>query len=256
MMRLCAWVFIGLLSTAPGLLFAGEQEDRLLQSLRERAPTLKVESVRKVPASDFYEIVSKGRNILYTDVAGNLVLSGNLFDLETKTNLTNARREELNFVDFSRLPLDRAIVKVKGSGARKLAIFSDPDCPYCKRLELELANVTDVTLYLFLFPIEALHPDAPRKARAVWCATDQVRAWDELMQASKEPEVPLSSCKDTLEQVAKVADEMSITGTPALIFQSGRLVPGAIGADQIETLLEASDKQPSTSSSGASARQQ
>jgi thiol:disulfide interchange protein DsbC len=221
------------------LAHAQSAEEKLSAVLLERLPGLKIESIRKLPQIDLYEVVHNGRRILYTDAAGDLGLFGNLVDLKTRTNLTEARQNELNVVDFAALPLDKAIVKVKGKGTRKMAVFTDPDCPYCKRLENELKNVDDVIVYVFLYPIAQLHPDAPRKARAVWCAADPVGAWDALMLQGKEPPTAAESCKDPIGDIAKVAEQLNIQGTPGLVFSSGRLVPGAIGAKQIEELLDA-----------------
>jgi thiol:disulfide interchange protein DsbC len=138
--------------------------------------------------------------------------------------------------------MDKAIVKVKGDGSRKIAIFTDPDCPYCKRLEHELAKVSNVTVYVFLLPLPQLHPDAPRKARAVWCSADPAKAWDALMLEGQEPAAPGPECKDPIAEVAKVADAIGIRGTPGVAFANGKLVPGAIGAEQIEQYLNAPAK--------------
>ena len=158
-------------------------------------------------------------------------------DLKSHSNLTEQRRSELSTVDFSRLPLDKAIVKVKGDGSRKLAIFTDPDCPYCKQLEKELSGVSNVTVYIFLFPLAQLHPDAPRKAKAVWCAADRVKAWDDLMLSGQEPPAPKAGCETPIADIARVGEELHINGTPGLIFSNGKLVPGAIPAADIEKLL-------------------
>jgi thiol:disulfide interchange protein DsbC len=217
---------------------AGDVEDRLIKVLTERLQGLQVESIRKLPQADLYEVIYNGRRIFYTDANGELGLFGNLLDLKTRTNLTEQRQHELNVVDFSKLPLDKAIKKVKGDGSRKIAVFTDPDCPFCKRLENELKKVDNVTVYIFLLPLEQLHPDAPRKARAVWCAPEPVAAWDALMMEGKEPPAAAESCKDPIADIARLAEEYSIQGTPGLIFSNGRLVPGAIGAKEIEGLLQ------------------
>lgn len=221
---------------------AGEVEDRLRKVLPERLPGLEIESIRKLPQIELYEVVHNGRRILYADPSGDFALAGNLIDLKTRTNLTQQRQDALNVVDFAKLPLDKAIRKVKGNGTRRVAIFTDPDCPYCKRLETELKNVDDVTIYVFLFPLQQLHPDAPRKARAVWCAADPVAAWDALMLEGKEAPAPDESCKDPIADIAKLAEQLNIQGTPGLVFPSGRLVPGAIGAKEIDDLLNAPGK--------------
>jgi thiol:disulfide interchange protein DsbC len=227
------------LALAANTAAAGDVEDRLTRILTERLQGLQVESIRKLPQADLYEVIYNGRRIFYTDANGELGLFGNLLDLKTRTNLTEQRQHELNVVDFSKLPLDKAIKKVKGDGSRKIAVFTDPDCPFCKRLENELKKVDNVTVYIFLFPLEQLHPDAPRKARAVWCAPEPVAAWDALMMEGKEPPAAAESCKDPIADIARLAEEYNIQGTPGLIFQNGRLVPGAIGAKEIEGLLGA-----------------
>jgi thiol:disulfide interchange protein DsbC len=222
--------------------WAGEVENRLRATLLERLPGARIESISKLPKLDLYEVVMAGLRIVYVDPNGDFALFGNLVDLKSRTNLTERRQQELSVVDFARLPLDKAIVKVKGNGSRRLAIFTDPDCPFCQRLEAELAKVTDVTVYIFLLPIPQLHPDAARKARAVWCAHNPVKAWDELMLERKEPPVAADGCTDPIAAIAKLADQLNITGTPGLVFGSGRLVPGAINAQQIEQYLQAPGK--------------
>lgn len=229
-----------LLATAAAL--GGEVEDRLRATLAERLPNLTVVSITKLPQLDLYEVVGKGNRIFYTDAKGEFGLMGNLIDLKTRANLTQARQDELNVVDFDRLPLDKAIVRVKGDGSRKIAIFTDPDCPYCKRLERELAKVSNVTVYVFLLPLPQLHPDAPRKARAVWCSQDPAQAWDALMLEGKEPAEAATECRDPIADVASVAGEIGIRGTPGLVFANGKLVPGAISAEQIEEHLSAPKK--------------
>ncbi len=230
------------LMVAATAVLAGEVEDQLRATLSQRLPGLTVESITKLPQLDLYEVVGNGNRIFYTDAKGEFGLMGNLIDLKTRVNLTEQRQDQLNVVDFSRLPLDKAFVKVKGDGSRKIAIFTDPDCPYCKRLEQELAKVSNVTVYVFLYPLPQLHPDAPRKARAVWCASDRAQAWDALMLEGKEPSAPAPECKDPIAEVAKVAKEVGIRGTPGLVFANGKLVPGAISAEQIEQYLNVPGK--------------
>ena len=216
---------------------SGEVEDRLQATLAERMPGAKIDSITKLPQLELYEVVFNGSRVFYVDPSGQFGLFGSLVDLKTRTNLTEERQSELSVVDFAQLPLDKAIVKVKGDGSRKLAVFTDPDCPYCQRLERELTKVSNVTLYIFLLPIPQLHPDAQRKARAVWCAHDKVKAWDDLMLERKEPQAAAAECKDPIADIAKLAEEFNIHGTPGLIFSTGRLVPGAIPAEQIEQYL-------------------
>lgn len=216
---------------------AAEEFAELRQELSARMPELAIGEIRKLPFGDLYEIQANGNNVFYTDGKGEIGLFGNLVDLRSRNNLTEARKQELMVVDFAQLPLDKAIVKVKGTGARKLAVFSDPDCPYCKQLERELESLSDATIYTFLLPLAQLHPDAPRKARLVWCAPDRSAAWDELMLRGREPPPAAADCEAPIGLVAELAARFYITGTPGMVFENNRLVPGVLPRDQIEAIL-------------------
>jgi thiol:disulfide interchange protein DsbC len=174
--------------------------------------------------------------MIYTDAKANQVIVGSVFDTGTKQNLTEAKLRKLNRVAFDKLPLDLAMVKVKGSGARKMAVFSDADCPFCHRLEKELKGLDDVTIYTFLFPIDQLHPDAARKSRQIWCAPDKVKAWDEFFATGKLPD-NAGDCGDPVEKTQALGSSMKITATPTLVFADGSVVPGALPLAQIEKEL-------------------
>jgi thiol:disulfide interchange protein DsbC len=229
----------GILALA--LFCAAAAADDALPGLREKigraldgAP---INAIRRVEGTSLYEIVWNGTNILYADAGGEYVLVGNLFRAATRENLTEARKDELLHVDFASLPLDRAFVKVKGDGSRKLAVFSDPDCPYCKQLERELAAIDNLTIYIYLYPIASLHPDAERKARLIWCARDRAKAWDALMLGGKEPDDAAAKCEAPIEEIRALAHRLNIAATPGIVFEDGKLVPGAIPRQRIETLL-------------------
>jgi thiol:disulfide interchange protein DsbC len=223
---------------------ADEFEAELLAKLQRAVPAhrARIRSVRKLEGLPFYEVVASGNQIYYTDPKGSVLLVGNMFDLATLANLTDDRLEQLQVVDFSRLPLDKAIVRVRGDGSRKLAVFADPDCPFCKQLEQELLQVSNVTLYVFLYPLASLHPDAPRKARAIWCAPDPGAAWDQWILRETEPAKAPEGCADPIAEIAMLADTLNIDATPGLVFPSGRLIPGAVAAQDIEQNLNESAK--------------
>lgn len=225
---------VGALGTHVGPARADEAVIR--KALGASMPDLKIESMRKLPKLEMYEVVVNGRNVLYVEPTGTTAFVGRMLDVQSKENLTEKRIQELLRVDFSGLPLDKAIVSVKGSGARKLAVFSDPDCPYCRQLEKELQGITDVTIYTFLYPLVSIHPDAPRKARLVWCAPDRAKAWDELMLLGREPDNG-ASCAAPINDNVALAQKLSIEGTPGIVFASGRLIPGLIQRAAIEQFL-------------------
>ena len=113
--------------------------------------------------------------LFYTDEKVTHLIVGNMFELRTMRNLTEERSKKLFALDFKSLPFDLALKKVKGNGSRKLAYFTDPNCGYCKKLEKDLLNVKDVTVYTFVIPI--LGGDSPDKSRDLWCAKDNTAAW-------------------------------------------------------------------------------
>ena len=214
--------------------------------IEAKFPGAAVTNVARSPYFGLYEAQFDDR-MIYTDAKVSYVVVGAIFDADTKQNLTDARLRQLNRVAWDQLPLDLAIKKVKGNGARKLAIFSDADCPYCKRLESEMKTLDNVTIYTFLFPIAQLHPDAARKSALIWCAPDRSKAWDEWFASGKLPNNK-GDCATPLAKTAQLGQKYRISATPTLVFADGSMVPGAIPMDQLENELKqaeaATRKQP------------
>lgn len=225
---------------------AAPSADAVKKAFSGRFPDREVVSVSASPVSGLYEVVIKGKNrgrdvfsVVYSDGKADYLLVGDLIDAQKRESLTEARMDVLNKVkiDFGKLPLDKAIKDVRGNGSRKLAVFSDPDCPFCKRLEQEsIAKLDNVTVYTFLLPLGQLHPDAERKSRAIWCSADRAAAWTALMRDGKAPGGD-GKCEAPIAEIAQLAESFGISGTPALVFASGELVPGAIPLAEIEKRL-------------------
>lgn len=214
-------------------------EDEIRKSFAENLPQAKISSITKLPYGGLYQVVVNGFNIVYTDEKGQVGIMGTMVDLKGRTNLTQQEKDKITVVDFSKLPFDKAIVRVKGTGARKLAIFSDPECPYCQGLEKELENVNDVTIYTFLLPLPEVHPGAMRKAQLIWCAKDRSKAWDDMLLHQQEPKDSNTECKTPIKDIAEVASRLWITGTPGVIFSNGKLLFGNQPHELIEKLLDA-----------------
>lgn len=212
--------------------------DAIRNALRTRFPDMPVVSVQPAPVAGLYEVYT-GNELVYTDAGAEHLIIGPLWETASKRNLTAERIGELTAIDFSTLPLDRAIRTVKGNGSRKLAVFSDPDCPFCKKLEQELASVTDVTIYTFLYPIAALHPAAASKARAIWCSENRPVAWKQWMIDGQLPEE--RECKDaaSIDENVKLGEQLGINGTPTLFGADGRRVSGTLSAEALEGMLSA-----------------
>ncbi len=215
---------------------AGGTEEAIRKVLQVKFPESNSLAVTKIPSGNLYEVVADGEFIFYTDDKVNFIFHGNLFDGKTQRNLTEARTRDLQKAQFDKLPLESAIKVVKGNGKRVVAVFSDVDCPYCRRLEEELAKITDITVYTFLYPIDSLHPDAARKSRAVWCAPDRVKAWEDLINKKIEPKNP-GTCDNPVARNIELGVRLGVRGTPALFFADGRRVPGLASAEQLEKYL-------------------
>lgn len=213
-------------------------EATVIKTFRERFPGMQVESVSKTPIAGLYEVYGDGR-IFYADDEVNHVIQGILVDAKTRRNLTDERLTVLTVIPFDQLPLDLAIKIVKGDGKRSVAVFEDPDCPFCQQLEQQLVKVDNVTVYVFLYPIEQLHPGASDKSRKVWCAPDPAQAWLDAVLRKSVPAAAPAACADPLAKIAQFVRTHRITGTPTLVFADGRRATGAISADQIDQILNA-----------------
>jgi len=202
--------------------------------LEKNYPLLgKVEQVHKSPIKGLYEVVVQD-HLFYTDESGNYLIDGQIYDLRSMRNLTEARERKLFAVNFDKLPFDVTIKEVKGNGKRKMLIFTDLNCAFCKRLEGELAKVDNVTIYRLLFPI---FPGSPEKVRAVWCSKNREQAWENLMVKGVAPAPANPGCSYPLDQAMAWGKKMRVNGTPALVFADGMMVPGALPASEIEKEL-------------------
>lgn len=235
--KLVSFTMLSALST-----IAMADEASVKKAVEAAYPKFKVESVTKTVYAGLYEVFMGGQ-IIYTDEKMTfLIAEGRLVDPKTKKDITGERMEELTKIDFSSLPLDQAIKVVKGNGSRKLVVFSDVDCPYCKRLERnELTNITDVTVYTFLYPIAQLHPDSASKSKSIWCAKDRVKAWDDWIMHDQLPKTT-GTCDVPLEKIGELARKIGVTSTPTLIFADGKRMLGAQPYKEIERAMVAAKK--------------
>jgi thiol:disulfide interchange protein DsbC len=205
------------------------QEAVIRKNVAERMPELpKIDEVTKTSIPGLYEL-RIGTDIFYSDEQGNHLIQGSIIDTRTRTDLTQARIDKLTAVDFATLPLKDAIVWRQGTGARKVAVFADPNCGYCKRFEKDLQGVKDVTVYTFLYPM--LGGDSPQKSRDIWCAEEPTKAWREWMIEGKAPSQAMGQCDaSVLERVMALGRKHRITGTPTLVFENDVRIPGALPA--------------------------
>jgi thiol:disulfide interchange protein DsbC len=218
--------------------FAHADEAVIRKNIAERIPQFpKIDEVTKTAIPGLYEL-RIGTDLYYSDEQGNYIIEGQLVDTKTRVNLTEERIARLTAIDFKTLPLKDAMVWKQGTGERKLVVFADPNCGYCKKFEKDLQNVKDVTVYTFLYPI--LGGDSPEKSKQIWCSKDNIKTWrDWMIKGTPIAESP--SCDTSaLQRNLALGQAHRIRGTPGLVFEDGRQQPGALNTDQIEKMLVAS----------------
>ena len=213
------------------LVFSDEKE--LQEKINQSYPDLVIKSIQKTDFNDLYEVLISGQ-IIYTNKDFSfLIVEGRVVDPETKIDITSDRLEELTRVNFLILPFDKAIKVVRGNGERKVAVFSDVDCPFCKKLEKEgLSELDNITIYTFLFPL-AIHPKAEIRSKKIWCAEDKEKAWNDYMLKNIMANNK-GNCKTPIEDILVLGRDLGISSTPTIIFSSGKKIPGAIPLKEIE----------------------
>lgn len=228
---------LGFIALGLGTLMHGAmaQEEQIRKALSARLPSsVVIDEVAPSPIPGLYEVRS-GMSIFYTDPNGDYVIRGDMLDTRRQTNLSQARLAKLSILDFSKLPLQDAIVSRRGQGTRKLAVFADPDCPYCKQLESMLEQRDDITVYTFLLPV--LGPASLDKAKAIWCSRDRDSAWRAWMQKGTAPTAKPDCDTSALDRNLALGSKHAIKGTPALVYEDGTRAGGAPSAVQLEGQL-------------------
>src|SRR5664279_3044529 len=210
-------------------------EATIRKTIAERVPEFpKIDEVSKTSVPGLWEL-RVGSEIYYSDEQGNYLIQGQLIETKSRTNLTEARIAKLTAIDFKTLPLKDAVVWKQGNGERKLVVFADPNCGYCKKFEKDLQAVKDVTVYTFLYPI--LGGDSPEKSKQIWCAKDNTKAWRDWMIKGT-PAIDSPQCDTSvLQRNVALGRKYRINGTPGLVFEDGHHQPGAASAEIVDKQL-------------------
>lgn len=198
-----------------------------------------LQGVARTPIAGLYEVSAAG-GIIYTDASARYIINGSMVDAKTGANITTSRISDINRVKWSDLPLENAIKTVKGNGQRHMAVFADPFCPYCKRLEQSLQYIDNVTVYTFLYPVISDNSEA--KSRQIWCAADRARAWQDWML--KGVSRVSSNCKAPLQENLRLGEKLHVSATPGIIFADGSRISGAIDVPTLGKKLEGEKKTP------------
>lgn len=241
-MLLKFWALVATLFFLIGNALADEAAIRKV--LVNKFPEAKIASIKKTPYSGLYEVYMDGQ-LVYADANAQYLFLGDVLDIKNRANLTQARRSVLNVVPINTLPLNNAMKTIKGKGERKLVVFSDVDCPYCRKFEAELAQVDNVTVYTFMFPIEGLHPKAVQISRQIWCAPDKNKAWDDYIGSGKIPTND-GKCDNPINENIALGAKLGINGTPTIILNNGQRIPGMVPAAKLEELMARAAKVSAT----------
>lgn len=228
-------VVLGLVA-AMAVVSAQADVSTLQANLKKNYPATKVTSVDVTPIKGIYEVVL-GKNLAYTDVTGDYFLFGDIIRMKDQSNLSSQKRDELKKIDFKALPFKDAITYKRGNGSRKLAVFSDPQCPFCKRLEVELMKLDNVTIYVFTNPLVGLHPEARNLSKKIWCSKDKQKAWRDYLISSIEPTSD-GLCLNPVDANVQLSRELGFDGTPMTILEDGTVVAGAVSVGELDYKLD------------------
>jgi thiol:disulfide interchange protein DsbC len=214
--------------------------DTVKAELAKKYPEVKADRITKTPYGNLFEIFAGGE-IIYTDEKVTFLMLGTLVDAQTRNNVSEARLQKLSAINFNDLPLDQAIKLVRGNGSRRIAIFEDPNCGYCKRFEQDLNSTDNITAYIFTYPI--LAADSADKSKAIWCSTDRLKAWQDQMMRDKAPTAK-GTCDTPVDKVLALGQKLRVTGIPTTFFEDGERISGAMAKDKLEAKLVAAKLTP------------
>jgi len=208
--------------------------EQIKKNIAKNASDLSIDSLKETPIQGLFELAS-GKNIYYVDESGTYLIAGHLYKLATKEDITQAHLDDLNRIDWSKLPLEQAIVHGDPKG-KKVAVFTDPDCGYCKKLERNMIQATGIQFYTFLFPLEQIHPDAKRKSQAIWCNNNPRAEMLRVMLEGKKTKG--TDCKNPIQANITLGQQLGIRGTPTLIATDGRKTGGALSLEALHQWLD------------------
>ena len=216
---------------------------RLTEKLEQiyQEQKLKVVSVRPTPMAGLYEVVVSGNQIVYVDADAKHMLVGEMIDMQSRKSLTEERMADISRIDYAALPLDKAIKEVRGKGELSMVVFSDPDCPYCKKLEQEIGQMDNVTVYTLLMPILSLHPQAQQKSVQLWCQPNKVAAWTQWMRENKAPP-QVAECANPVAETMALGEQFGFNGTPTIVFPNGKTQAGYSPKEVLLQALQANQK--------------
>ena len=228
------------LSLATGLAAAqeaapGEVTKRIQAGIAKLDPDMKVDGVRTTPVAGLYE-VAIGPRLVYVTGDGRYLIQGGIADIEKREDLTEPRRNAVRLDTISRIGEEEMVIFGAKDAKYTVTVFTDIDCGYCRRLHSEIGkyNANGIRVRYLFMPRSGKGTESYQKAVAVWCAKDRQQA---MTDAKAGKDVPGGSCKNPVDAHVALAEQMGISGTPALILPDGELLPGYVPADRLKAIL-------------------
>ena len=233
-----------------------EKDQKVLAALQKAYPQNRIRLARETQVTGFYEVIL-GEGVSYVFITADTlekldlineknrdayfqhwIFGGVFYDMKNQIDLTAPMKKLAQMVDVSKLPVENAITREVGKAENTLFVFTDPRCPFCKKLEAELVKLENVRIHTFLTPLTSLHPDAKEVSARILCAKDKAKAFEEFMLKGKEISEP-AQCQTTLEANERLLTELGIKGTPTIFFENGERATGALSAEAIQKKFEA-----------------
>jgi thiol:disulfide interchange protein DsbC len=229
--------FLGLLATAAAFA-ASADEAAVRRMVEEKTRGATIVAIGKVPWADLYEVVvqgSDGPQLFYVNGAATVVLAGQAIDARTGRNLSEERLRKASKANWQSLPFHWAITTKQGDGRRKIAVLSDPNCPYCRTFEAYLAEIENLTVHIF--PYAVLGPKSVQQTKAVWCSKDRAKAWTDLMQRRVEP-TAAPDCDTPIEELIALGRRLGANSTPTWFLENGERYSGALPLVDLRRLFD------------------
>ena len=217
-------------------------DDAVLTALKAKLKTTfksEPDSIKESVVAGMYEVIY-GTEVVYLSSDGKYFLSGNLIDMQTRENVSDRAKESIRQTILARKDNKPVIFKAKNE-KHKLTVFTDIDCPYCAKLHREVPalNEKGITIEYLMFPRAGLNSPSFTKAVSMWCADDNKKS---MTDAKERKPIADKTCDNPIKDQYLLGQEMGVTGTPALVTSSGKLIPGYMPADRLAAMLEAEAK--------------
>ena len=248
---------------------SSHNNQRLTRLLTTLYPDSQVRGVKNTPIANFFE-VTLATSVAYVFIEPQALktalskptlndedkkqlkntlfrywyFGGVFFDMKTQADLTQVAKNRAERIDVATLPVNQAIVRTKGTPKHTLYVFTDPLCPYCRKLEETLKQLEDVKIYTFLSPLVTLHPEAREVAARIWCAGNPAKAFDAVM-LEDQTLTTKAQCETPILKNEALMQKLGIKGTPTLFLENGERLTGALDIEKLRKALDAIVKEKS-----------